>query len=257
MQPLFFGESDKPLFGVYHEPLVLNGYSQRSVLICPPVANEYLTTHWSLMSLARRLAKAGYHVFRFDYFGTGDSSGQMSECTMAQWIADVQTAARELADLSGNRHVSLVGLRFGACLAAAAAANLEVDMLLCWEPILKGAEHIHELETAHSVAKKKYHLVSDESIGYPYSEQLLRSIRAMNLIDLLAGAGYPVAIVSSAESQQLLELKIQLEAKGLLRGYYFEEFGDVWLSKLANQERTRVPGKLLLELQNALESRTQ
>src|SRR4051812_44614801 len=98
MKPLFFGDSRRQLFGVYQPPRSGAGRNH-AVLLCYPGVQEYNMSHWAFRKLAAHLAREGLHVFRFDYFGTGDSAGATIEGTPAQWIADIRTAARELIDL--------------------------------------------------------------------------------------------------------------------------------------------------------------
>ena len=75
MQPAFFGTSDKPLLGLYHPP---TGPRAREVgvLLCYPGPQEYMSCHWAFRKLAALLAREGFHCFRFDYYGTGDSGGE-------------------------------------------------------------------------------------------------------------------------------------------------------------------------------------
>ena len=73
MIPMYFGSSARKLFGIYEAPMT--GSAARGVVICPPWGQEYLRAHRALRLLATRLCNAGFHVFRFDYSGTGDSVG--------------------------------------------------------------------------------------------------------------------------------------------------------------------------------------
>ena len=116
MNPVFFGTSREPLFGVYHPPQTASTVTQ-GVILCAPVGVEYMRTHRALQKLGVQLAKAGVHVFRFDYFGTGDSAGGGEAGTPERWADDVVAAAEELRDTARITAVSLVGLRIGAVLA--------------------------------------------------------------------------------------------------------------------------------------------
>ena len=73
--------------------------------------------------LLEQLAAQGWHVLRFDYFGTGDSAGEFDEADLTGWEADIEQALDELLDMAGARKVALVGLRLGATLAARVAAR--------------------------------------------------------------------------------------------------------------------------------------
>jgi hypothetical protein len=74
-------------------------------------------------------------VTRFDYYGTGNSSGVLSDVT-------ISTLERDIAGIVDMTRVDslplwLVAGRFGASLGLlAAGAGLEVDGLILWDPIL-------------------------------------------------------------------------------------------------------------------------
>ena len=114
--PTLFGTGARQLFGIYHAP---DGAVVRDagVVLCHPAPQDYSQTYWAMHKLASMLAGAGFHVLRFDYSGTGDSSGSAAEVTLGVWQDDILAAVAELQDMSGARRVSLAGMRLGAALA--------------------------------------------------------------------------------------------------------------------------------------------
>ena len=78
MNLLFFGSSARQLFGAYHTPPSTVAERGGAVL-CPSWGSEYQASHRILRRLATRLSESGYHVLRFDYYGTGDSAGGRDE----------------------------------------------------------------------------------------------------------------------------------------------------------------------------------
>ncbi len=88
---------------------------------------------------------------RFDYAGTGDSSGDIADYGVDAWIADIEAAADELRRESGVSRIVLVGLRFGATLAALCAqrGRLRAAHVLLWDPVVDGAQYLRELRRAH------------------------------------------------------------------------------------------------------------
>ena len=100
------------------------------VLLCGPVGHEYDRAHWGLRLLGDQLIDAGFHVMRFDYSCQGDSWGTFEEASVPQWLEDIKTALGELQDNANARHISIVGLRFGAALACAAATDIPVEQLV-------------------------------------------------------------------------------------------------------------------------------
>ena len=146
MTPFHFGSGARRLFGLY-TPAHSGAASTRAALLCAPWGQEYLRSHRSMRLLGRQLAAQGWHVLRFDYFGTGDSAGEFDEADLPGWEADIEQALDELLDMAGARKVALVGLRLGATLAARVAARRrrEVDALALWDPVLDGPAYLDEL----------------------------------------------------------------------------------------------------------------
>jgi pimeloyl-ACP methyl ester carboxylesterase len=140
VNPFFFGSSQSQLFGAYDPP---PGGGRRGAVLCYPWGREYLLAHGTFRYLARLLAGAGYHVLRFDYSGTGDSAGEFEDAGAEQWVAEIHTAIDELRDVGGVEQVTLIGLRYGAALAALAArARRDVERLVLWDPVADGASYL-------------------------------------------------------------------------------------------------------------------
>jgi uncharacterized protein len=136
MTPFHFGSRQRRLFGCY-EPAQENFGKVRAVLLCYPAGNEHIFAYRTMRLLAARLVQAGFHVLRFDYFGTGDSYGDTGEGDLASWCGDIETAIEELKEITGATNVNLAGLRLGANLSARVAAyrSKDVSKLVLWEPL--------------------------------------------------------------------------------------------------------------------------
>jgi hypothetical protein len=104
------------LFGIYHP--AEDADSDRLLVVCPPLFDEYRRCYRALAELAKGCAAGGTHVFRFDYFGTGESWGTLEDASVEIWLRDIQAAIAEGLALSGARRVYLLGVRFGGTLAA-------------------------------------------------------------------------------------------------------------------------------------------
>lgn len=143
MTAFFFGETGRQLFGYYHAAAA--GGTSAAVL-CPSWGPEYQYAHRAFRVLARRLAERGTHVLRFDYAGTGDSWGDESAITPEQWLTDAALAISELRAMSGATAVDLVGLRYGAHLAArVGAGRSDVRRMVLWDPVLDGERWLADL----------------------------------------------------------------------------------------------------------------
>jgi exosortase A-associated hydrolase 2 len=206
MNPMFFGSSQRSLFGVYH-PSTAATARREAVLLCYPFGQEYMRAHRAFRQLAILLSKAGYHVLRFDYFGTGDSAGNTEDATVEQWVADVGTAVDELKDTAGVKSVSIVGLRLGGALAAMAQAQrTDIDRLALWDPVVEGKRYVEALITSVGAAPR---LAADQAArdvvgtvginGFPLTDALRRSVAAIDLVALPLPKARQLAIVVSEE----------------------------------------------------------
>ena len=200
MNPFYFGSSNEPLFGVYHTPIVNTSFSS-AVLLCPPIAQEYTLTHWSYRRLADLLAKEGFHVLRFDYFGTGDSAGYSHDATVERWHENIKTAANELLDLSGCRSISIVGLRTGAALAATTEGLMVHDFIL-WDTVINGSMYIEAIKRMEN-----YNIIE-----FPFSTTVRNSIKEMNLISDYTLKAKNIFIFSAGILEYLEQFKEMLRS---------------------------------------------
>jgi uncharacterized protein len=221
MEPTFFGDKERPLYGIYQPPLS-NSPRETAVLFCYPVFQEYIRSHRSFCQLAMQLAKAGCHVFRFDYSSTGDSSGHLNDADISQWKTDIVLAANELRDLSGVKNISIVGLRMGATLAAISGLKNIKDLVL-WDPVAKGETYLRSLETMHK------HMLTDsdrfpvpredemidgviELLGFSLSEKLFNSIRAIDLTMTATISSKNIHLIVSSESAEIQKIEQSLSS---------------------------------------------
>ena len=155
MNPLFIGTTERRLFGLY-EPAVATRGKPRAAVLCYPWGMEYIYAHRSMRQLASRLSAAGFHTLRFDYFGTGDSSGEADQADLGGSNADVEAAMEALRDIAGTPRVALVGLRVGANIAVEVAARhaSEVEALVLWDPIMSGEQYVQTLQEGSDVSDR-------------------------------------------------------------------------------------------------------
>jgi pimeloyl-ACP methyl ester carboxylesterase len=217
VQPVSFGTSQRQLLGVYFPP---EGEAAREtgVLLCGPGPQEYMRTHWAVRKLAAQLARRGFPVLRFDYYGTGDSGGETAEGRPSLWVEDVEAAGRELRDVSGAYAVSAVGLRLGATLAArAASAGLELEDLVLWEPVVRGDAYVDELRAIGARWYSEFLFPPDQRpgsgqlLGYAFPSAVEAETRALDLLEPPPRAGRRVVVAVSEERPEYLALRRRLE----------------------------------------------
>ena len=190
MTPFHFGSSNAPLFGVFYPAKIRPGRG-RAVLLCYPGPEEYMRVHWAFRNLTQALVKAGFSVLKFDYSGTGDSAGSADEGNAEAWRRDIVIAAEELGEMAGTEHVTLVGARLGAALAATLPplAGVAIDELILWDPVVDGAEYIDELLALETrrMSNSRYPMERQlqagkpEVLGYAFPKGLQDSLKPLNL----------------------------------------------------------------------------
>src|SRR5579872_5230912 len=164
--PLWFGASDAPLFGFYHTPSA--PALDCVAVLCNPFGYDAVLSHYSYRHLAERLATAGIAALRFDYFGTGDSSGGDEAADRVDaWQQSIAIACREARVRSGARAVALFGLRLGGLLATAVAQREAVDDLILLGPPVSGRAYVRELRALRGLATSS---ASPNGDGVPVPE---------------------------------------------------------------------------------------
>jgi exosortase A-associated hydrolase 2 len=146
---------------------------------------------------ARALASLGVGVLLVDLFGTGDSAGDFRDARWDIWLNDVTTAT-EWMERQGCVVGGLWGLRLGALLAVAAAANApgRYRRLLLWQPVVEGkslltqflrirlARSIGDGGSSETTEVLRARLSAGEAVevaGYELSPELGRAIDSVRM----------------------------------------------------------------------------
>jgi len=155
-------------------------------VICPPLGWEGIQCYQSVQLLADELAAAGFHTLRVHYDGTGESLGSDEEPgRVAAWLESVRRAVAAMASISPR--VALIGIRVGATLAGAIAAEIELASLVLLEPCVSGAHYSREMEILASAApraiqaNRKAPPPGIEAGGYLLTPE---TVESLNTIDL-------------------------------------------------------------------------
>jgi hypothetical protein len=166
--PLHFGDRRRPLFGLYHDPS--GGRVGPAVLICAPFGEEAIRAHRMLRLLAERLSAAGHPVLRFDYGGSGDSSGDGTELTLDSAADDILLAHEELEALSAATKVGWLGVRFGALAMSSARerALTRPHRLIAWDPVEDPPDYASRLGGSGAAGHE----------GFPVANALLDQLAA-------------------------------------------------------------------------------
>jgi pimeloyl-ACP methyl ester carboxylesterase len=162
-----------------------------AIVLCNPFGEEATRAHRAYRVLAGKLEAAGYATMRFDYAGTGDSSGDSGAFGIDDWLDDIAAAIEALRLDSGVSRVALVGLRLGGTLAAlhARRPNARIAHLLLWDPVVDGCAYLRELGQLHRayLQAETGRLLPDlgdaptESLGTPIDACLRQAMASIDL----------------------------------------------------------------------------
>jgi alpha-beta hydrolase superfamily lysophospholipase len=143
VEPIWFGSSEHPLFGWLHVPE--DRRARGAIVCCPSLGTEAVSSYRALRHLASVLETAGFLTLRFDYVGTGDSAGEGGEDEGVEgWRQSIRQAL-QLVRRMAPVPVGLIGLRLGATLAAAEAADDgSIEAVALWDPCGNGRAFLRE-----------------------------------------------------------------------------------------------------------------
>ncbi|MFM0024679.1 alpha/beta hydrolase [Paraburkholderia madseniana] len=212
-------------FGWLHRPA--GAQAEMGVVLCNPFGYEALCTYHGWREFAEALAARGMPTLRFDYPGTGDSSGHEEDPQrLRAWLDSIKTAATWLRAETGVTRLSLCGLRLGATLAALAAEELGgVENLVLLMPVSSGKSYIRELEIQHQSWLSAQHALgftpdaeAAETIGAHGFRLYPDSLEMLAKIDLEQGVQCPaqrVLLQDLNESARLKRLAAHYQAQGV------------------------------------------
>lgn len=191
-EPLYFGPDDRPLFGWLHRAAA--PATNLGLVICNPFGHEAQNCHQSLRHCAESAADAGISTLRFDFDGTGDSSGSdQDENRLASWINSIQRAVETLQAATGVNQMALLGVRLGALLATMAAIeNPEIGFLALMAPAISGRSWLREMRALHGALGLEETPAdvtplpegAHEAMGFMLSETTQQSLAGVDLLKL-------------------------------------------------------------------------
>jgi pimeloyl-ACP methyl ester carboxylesterase len=260
MTALFFGDSGSALLGIWSQP-VAGVERDHGVVLCPPIGQEHVRTHWAMRQAAAALCRAGFHCFRFDWFGVGDSAGALRDASVDRWKEDLATAAQELRDTAGVQRISLVGLRLGATIVALAGSAVRPSAVVLWDPVVDGRGHVASLRTLTRemlTDRKRYWNLDRERVpgrgelvGFDFGDRLISEIEAVE-VRAAALPAIPTCLLRSSDEPALRALGDGLRSRADVE-IRDTELRAKWTSR-DDVEQLLLPGDAIRSLTAFLES---
>ena len=237
--PGYVGPPERRLFACHHLPQV-SPERELGVVLCYPLGQEYMRSHRAYLHLASRLAAVGFHVGRFEYYGTGDSPGDEDGATVGDWLGDVSVAVDEARRAIHRRHVALAGLRFGAALTMLAAANRgDVSHLVLWDPIVRGQDYLDQLKVQHQERiwrnffdeRTAVEPLSDrpkELLGFKMNERLLDELAVLDLLAVQTKPARSALVFDTHDDPAVQQLRDHLQNLGVQVTYQHIPGIGIW-----------------------------
>jgi len=150
-------------------------------VICPPLGQEYMSSHRTLRHLADAFADVDVASIRMDYLNTGNSSDTgVAYPSMSDCIESVVTLCEQLQRDEKIENIILLGFGLGASIAFQAAKQRDIHTLVLWEPCIKGRRLLRELRLLSGVVGGRECEVNDV-VGLTLTGQLIGELEALDL----------------------------------------------------------------------------
>lgn len=210
------GPPSAQMWGMHHQPSAGTSSRALGVVLCPPLGWEMIASQRSHRALADLLCARGFHVLRFDYPGTGDSAGDETDPGRVRaWLESIGYAIEELKRRSPVSEITLVGVRFGAWLAALYATQQQLAppaALILWAPFLTGRSFLRELRAYQALNDQNnvgLITLEGDTAGFVLTPETTQAIHEVDLLKLQGFRARDVLVLSRDENsneQKLIEV---------------------------------------------------
>ena len=207
-KPLWFGPDARVLAGWLTRPTT--EHIRGGVVCASPIGREARAGRRAIRQIAVTLAEAGFATLRFDFDGTGDSSGEFNDAERdSYWVNSVVEATNLLRSL-GAASVSAVGMRLGATLLGVAADRCAVGFtsLVLWDPCESGRSYLRELTALEALRREDFEIVAGgplETSEYVFMPRAVEEIRHLDLSATKSESLAPRTLVMARDDRAVSE----------------------------------------------------
>jgi pimeloyl-ACP methyl ester carboxylesterase len=161
-------------------------------------------------SLCRALAASGHAAVRYHRQGHGDSELGSDALGVEAQVAGALDAIGLARDGAGSGGVGLIGVRFGAAIAALAAARTDVGALVLIDPVTSGRAFLHTLVRLDRTSE-----VSLDSDATVRKDDPFQVAQAEGVLEI-EGIGVPWSAVVEFGSLDLLRVDVPTDTPALV-----------------------------------------
>lgn len=174
--------------------------------------------HRMFVKLARKLVSLKFDTFRFDFFGSGDSDGELTTATPSKWIQNSLDAISFLKS-KGKTKFYVLGFSLGGFVAAAASANIKPSGLVLWSPIFHPLKRI--LQEKELLAQGKESGFADYQ-GELVGLGIVKDSALLKIPQIFKGYKNPVQILHGSQDE-----KASLTESAAYRDFYTKQGASV------------------------------
>lgn len=192
------------LIGVLHLPERKSDRAKcPAVLFLHGFGGTKSETHRMFVKTARALAARKIASLRFDFRGSGDSSGDSEDITIRSQIEDAAAALEFLRKQKRTNavRIGIAGMSMGAAIAAhLLGRDKKIKAAVLWAPVADGTGILDELSTPESVASLTESGLTEYEgnlVGLPF----VRQFADMKPLREIAKSTCPVLIVHGEQDE--------------------------------------------------------
>ncbi|MEX1198522.1 MAG: alpha/beta hydrolase [Pseudohongiellaceae bacterium] len=195
-----FVGKDYPAFFLQFRPV---GPPRAHVVYLPPFGEEMNRLRSLVAEQARQFAREGLSCSILDFYGTGESRGDLGDANLSIWRQNIEDMLERVLQRT-QKPVYLWGCRLGALLALDYFSfNPGVcSKLLLWQPVTSGSSFVTRMlrqrsislmqkgEEPESTAEMKHQLAQGNSFevaGYRLGGELMNAIDQLEVASMLQG----------------------------------------------------------------------
>jgi len=199
----FANRAGHRLRGMLHHPGGPAADPPPGVVFFHGFTGDRMESHWLFVKCSRALERAGVASLRFDFFGSGESEGELEHATLESEITDAEDAVNFTRCEGGidPGRVGLLGLSLGGAVASLIAERVHARSLVLWAapahlPHLRSLADRYARPLPDSTDTREYG-------GHRVSRRFLEAVDHYDPLAAIAGFLEPTLIVHPERDEYL------------------------------------------------------